>query len=117
MGFFTRFSGKPLRDQAAFLAQTFSESCPPPNTKRKPLSTQKIDAALDAIYRQAAAFSREQRLGIFGRARFAKAFQDELLSRGYPTDLVMKITGALSATALASDRPGATATAKPPGST
>ena len=83
MGFFARFSGKPARQRAVSLAQSFSEKCPPPGAKRKAPSSREIEAALSAIYQKAAAFSRERRLGILGRARFAKAFQDELLGLGY----------------------------------
>ena len=102
LGFFALLSGKPLRERAASLVQSFSDNCPPAGAKHKALSRQKIEKALGALYREAAAFSREQRLGIVGRARFAKSFQDELLGRGYPVDLVMKITSAVSAKALAS---------------
>lgn len=94
-------SGKPLRERAASLVQSFSDHCPLPGARRKPLSNREIERALEALYREAAVFSREQRLGIVNRARFAKAFQDELLGRGYPADLVMKITSAVSAKALA----------------
>lgn len=104
LGFLALLSGKPLRERAAFLVQSFSDVCPPPDAKRRGLSIQKIEKALAALYREAGAFSREQRLGIVGRARFAKSFQDELLGRGYPVDLVMKITSAVSAKALASNK-------------
>ena len=84
--------------------QSFSGNCPPPDARHKSLSRPKIEKALETLYREAAAFSREQRLGIVGRARFAKAIQDGLLGRGYPVDLVMKITSAVSAKALASNK-------------
>lgn len=99
-------SGKPLRERAASLVQSFFDKCPLPGAKRKAPSKREIEMSLEAIYREVAAFSREQRLGIVGRARFAKAIQDELLSRGYPPDLVMKITGAISAKALVRSRSG-----------
>ena len=86
------------------MADSFSEKLPPPGAKRKAQSKQKIDAALDSLYRDAAAYRREHRLGILGRARLAKAFQDELLARGYPVELVTKITSAITATALVSDK-------------
>jgi len=101
LGFFDLLSGKPLRERADALIQSFSKRCPLPGARRKSLSNREIEGALESLYRDAAAFSREQRLGIVGRARFAKAFQDELLGRGYPADLVMKITSAVSAKALA----------------
>lgn len=86
------------------LADAFSAKIPPPGAKQKAQSKQKIDAALESLYRDAAAFRREHRLGVLGRARLAKAFQDELLARGYPAELVMKITSAITATALVSDK-------------
>lgn len=103
-GFFALLSGTLLRERAASLVQSFSAACPPAEAKHKTPSRRKIDKALEALYREAAAFSREQRLGIVGRARFAKSIQDELLSRGYAVDLVMKITSAVSAKALASNK-------------
>ncbi|MGB7541311.1 MAG: hypothetical protein WBM28_04755 [Burkholderiales bacterium] len=84
--------------------QSFSGDCPPTEAKHKTPSRRKIETALESLYREAAAFSREQRLGIVGRARFAKSIQDGLLGRGYPVDLVMKITSAVSAKALASNK-------------
>jgi hypothetical protein len=104
LGFFALLSGKPLRAQAALLVQFFASNCPPPDGKHKSLSRPKIEKALEALYSEAGAFSREQRLGIVGRARFAKAIQDGLLGRGYPADLVMKITSAVSAKALTSNK-------------
>jgi hypothetical protein len=104
LGFFALLSGRPLRERAASLVQSFSDNCPPPDARRKSQSRPKIEKALEALYRDAAAFSREQRLGIVGRARFAKAIQDGLLGRSYPADLVMKITSAVSAKALASKK-------------
>lgn len=64
------------------------------------VSEKKVQQALDALYRDAAAFAAEQRLGVLRRARFAKAFQDELAKRGYRGDLVAKITTALTTSAL-----------------
>ncbi|OGA20065.1 MAG: hypothetical protein A3G25_14145 [Betaproteobacteria bacterium RIFCSPLOWO2_12_FULL_63_13] len=102
--FLARLSGKTVRQGASALADAFSEKFPPPGARRKAQSRLKIDSALDSLYRDAAAFRREHRLGVLGRARFAKAFQDELLARGYPAELVMKITSAITATALVSDK-------------
>jgi hypothetical protein len=116
LGFFALLSGKPLRDRAASLVQSFSAVCPPAEAKHKMPSRRKIETALEALYREAAAFSREQRLGIVGRARFAKSIQDELLARGYAVDLVMKITSAVSAKALASNKSREPVAAPPPSS-
>ena len=93
-----------MRERADLIVQSFSDTCPLADTKRRAPSRRKIEDALGALYRDAAAFSREQHLGILNRARFAKAVQDGLLSRGYPADLVVKITSALSAKALASSK-------------
>ena len=112
--FLARLSGKTVRNGASALADAFSEKFPPPGAKRKAQSKLKIDSALDSLYRDAAVFRREHRLGILGRARFAKAFQDELLARGYPAELVMKITSAITATALVSDKGQSLGKVNPP---
>jgi len=114
--FLARLSGKTIRRGASALADAFSERFPPPGAKRKAQSRLKIDTALNALYLDAAAFRRKHRLGLLGRARFAKAFQDELLARGYPNDVVMKITSAITATALVSDRGHSLEKANPPSS-
>jgi hypothetical protein len=104
MGFFALLSGKPLRERAASLVQSFSDSCPIAAAKRKAPSMREVERALEAIYRGAASFSREHRLGVVSRARFAKAVQEELLHRGYPADLVTKITSAVAAKALVTSK-------------
>lgn len=81
--------------------------------KRRALSAPEVARALAALYKGAADFSRAGRLGILGRARLAKALQDELLARGYPDDMVLKITHAVAAKSLSgksslkpADKPG-----------
>lgn len=99
-GFFQLLSGKPLRERASSLVDSFSETCRPVGAKGRTPSTRQIELALERMYRGAAEFSSTQRLTTLGRARFAKAVQDELLRRGYSGDVVTKITSALAAKAL-----------------
>jgi hypothetical protein len=55
---------------------------------------------MPALYARAKAFRQEKRLGVINRARFAKSFQDELVSLGFAADLVSRVTTALVAAAL-----------------
>lgn len=99
-GFLAVLTGKAQREAAAFLAQDFSERCPLPAGRRKALPAREVEQALGALYRGAADFSRAGRLGILGRARLAKALQDELLARGYPADMALKVVHAVAAKSL-----------------
>lgn len=100
---------------ASNLAAEFSRLCPLPENEPKASfegrpkpsgrtpSEKAIEYALAEIFAKAKAFRRENRLGIFKRARLARIFQDELAKRGYDADLVTKVTTALVAAALTGD--------------
>lgn len=95
------FSAKRVDDYAKNLAREFSARCPlPTDRQRAQIPQSKIDSALGEIFGQAQVFRRENRLGIFKRARFAKTFQDELAGLGYAPELVTKVTTALVVNAL-----------------
>lgn len=89
---------------ASELAAEFSRLCPPTDKQSgRPVSDKAIERALSQIYSRAKSFRKENRLGIFKRARLAKVFQEELTKRGYSADLVGRVTTALVATALSAD--------------
>lgn len=90
---------------ASELAAEFSRLCPLSGMQSgRPLSDKYIERGLSEIYARAKTFRKENRLGIFKRARLAKIFQEELTKRGYDADLVGRVTTALVAVALSADR-------------
>lgn len=102
MWFFSFVSNKTVDSFAKELVADFAHQCP---LGQKPIMKggafeKKVDSVLSSLYARAKTFRNERRLGVFKRARLAKTFQDELISVGYPVDVVNKITTALVASAL-----------------
>lgn len=96
-----------LKTKANELVQEFARACPPlPRSGTKVVPEKTVSRALGKLYAEAAAFSHERRLGIFGRARFAKALQNEVRQLGYPTELVTQIVSAVTLNALVAPRQG-----------
>lgn len=95
-------SNKVVDAFAKELVLDFTRQCP---LGQKPVMKggafeKKVDQVLSNLFSRAKDFRKENRLGVFKRARLAKIFQDELTAAGYPVDVVNKITTALVATAL-----------------
>lgn len=104
MKLFNLTSGKKVDQCASDLASEFSRLCPLPEKQpHRPLSEIAVERALTQIYARAKAFRQENRLGVFTRARLARAFQSELTKRGYASELVSKVTASLVAVALTGD--------------
>lgn len=95
-------SGKSLRRDVGVMVQAFVRGCPPP-TKigHKSISKKKVGESLEALYSQMAVYVRDKRLGILGRARLAKALQDEMRLYEYPDELVSRLVNAVTVNALA----------------
>ena len=103
---FASFSKGYLRTEARQIVEAFVVSCPPPSKAgHKPVSEKNVARSLDALYRQAARLSQEKRLGIWGRARLARALQAELQGLGYPADLVSRVVGAVTVNSLVAATP------------
>ena len=85
---------KPLgsRDVADFaieLAQEFAKRSPP---SAGPKSAMGLARAIDEICNRAAAYQREQRLGLYGRAKFGTEFKIRLKEGGYAPEFVDELT-------------------------
>lgn len=102
MNFFGFTSRKSIDEAASRLARQFSESCPPTPERGRDLE-KRMAGALNDLYEGARQFRSECHLGVLNRARYAKAFQDELTRLGYPPDVVTKVTTALVINALSAD--------------
>lgn len=96
MNLFKLTSGKLVRQCAEEMAAEFSRLCPLPGKQSgRSLSPKTVERALAEVYSRAKVFRQAHHLGIFGRARLARAFQDELRKRGYSGELVSQVTASL----------------------
>ncbi|OIR07175.1 hypothetical protein GALL_107640 [mine drainage metagenome] len=96
-------SSAALRVQALELADAFDRDCQPPQRAAAKAASEKTAVrALEKLCAATAAYARERKLGLLGRARLARALQSELRRRGYPQDLVGKLTSAVTVNALVS---------------
>jgi len=94
-------SSSALRTQAGDLVAAFVAACPVAKLGGGGAALEKrVAQALDELCAATAAYARAQRLGILGRARLAKALQEELRRRDYPADVVSRVTGAVTVNAL-----------------
>ena len=99
-------SSKFIRNDVRAMIERFAHSCPPPDKFTDKSATEiMVNKSLDALYVEISTYAREQRLGIFGRARLAKAFQDEMRQQQYSEELVSRLVNAVTVNALVgSDR-------------
>jgi hypothetical protein len=95
-------SGKSLQAEARAALAEFARVCPPPDKSRKskPVAEPKIAESLATLKQRLAAYAKTQRLSFLGRARLAKALQSEMQAQGYPGDLVSRVVGAVTVSAL-----------------
>ena len=79
------------------LAKEFARRCPleprAPSTKKR--GTEKYAKAIDHSVNLAVAFQRDNRLGVYGKARLFNTFKWELKRLGYPDDLIDNTTAAV----------------------
>ena len=96
-------SSKVLRDEAGRVVDEFTRACPPPGkTRPQPISDLEMSRSLDELFRHVATIARTRRLGVLGRARFAKALQDEFRRLEYPNELVSRVVNAVTVNSLVS---------------
>jgi len=94
-------SSKSMRTDVGAMVESFARVCPPPaKIGDRSVPERAINEALDALYRGVAAYAREKHLGVLGRARLAKALQDEMRQQQYPDGLVSRLINAVAVNAL-----------------
>lgn len=95
-------SSKSLQIEASSALEAFAQVCPPPAkmAKQKPVPESKVAASLQALNRRVAEYAVCNRLSFIGRARLAKALQNEMKRLGYPADLVSRVVSAVTVNAL-----------------
>jgi len=79
------------------LAGELAQRYPPEleNSKPKKRNPQRLAKAFDATFNNAIQFQRENKLGIYGKARLGNTFKWELKRLGYPEDFVDLTTRSL----------------------
>ena len=78
---------------AANLAREFSGRCAPDKASPADKSAAlQIARAIDDVCNRATAYRREQKLGMYGKAKLASTFKLELKEMGYSTDFIDALT-------------------------
>ena len=95
---FNRQRSRAIDDFAISLAREFANRCPPDNRPDNPGHRAKVASVVDETCNRAAAFRREQDLGMYGRAKLGTAFKLELKQIGYQDEFVDELTGLLLVT-------------------
>lgn len=78
-----------VTDFAIELAQDFAKRCPPDAGAKSAMG---VARAIDDISNRAAAFQRQARLGIYGKAKFGTEFKFRLKESGHAPDFVDELT-------------------------
>ena len=80
----------------------FARVCPPPAkvVKHKAVPENKVAESLKALHTRIALYAKQNSLSFIGRARLAKALQNEMNQLGYPPDLVSRVVSAITVNAL-----------------
>jgi hypothetical protein len=78
-----------VTDFAIELAEEFAKRCPPEAGAK---STIGVARAIDDICNRAAAFQRQARLGLYGRAKFGTEFKFRLKDSGHAPEFVDELT-------------------------
>ena len=88
---FNHRRSREIEDFAISLAREFARRCPP-EEKQGRERTELVARAIDDTCNRAAAYQREQRLWMYGRAKLGTAFKLELKQIGYSADFVNTLT-------------------------
>jgi hypothetical protein len=81
-----------IEDFAVALARDIAGRCPPGETHDGEHISMGLARAIDDICSRAAAFQRDNRLWMYGKAKLGTAFKLELIQAGYPVQLVDSVT-------------------------
>lgn len=81
-----------IENFAVALARDIAGRCPPAETHDGDHISMGLARAIDDVCSRAAAFQRDQRLWMYGKAKLGTAFKLELIQAGYPAPLVDSVT-------------------------
>jgi hypothetical protein len=77
---------------ATGVARDFAKACPAAETQGERAAVKKLARSIDAACERAAAFQKEKKLGIYGKAKFGTTFKWELKALGYDDDFIDEFT-------------------------
>jgi len=91
-GLFKSKKSREIDEFAVNLARDFASRCPHSNATPP---AEQVARAIDETCNRAAAYQREQKLGIYQRASLGTSFKFELKERGYPKEFIDTLTAQL----------------------
>jgi len=89
---FNRVSNRDIEQFATEVAREFAKACPLADTRGERSSLRKLARSIDAACERAAAFQKEKKLGVYGKAKLGTAFKWELKELGYEDEFVDEFT-------------------------
>ncbi len=81
-----------IDDFAIALAREFAGRCPPGEGQDEARKPAQVARVIDDVCNRAAAYQREKRLGMYGRAKLGTSFKLEMKQIGYPEEFVDTLT-------------------------
>ncbi len=85
-------SGREIEQFATDLARDFAKACPAADVQGERNAVKKLASAIDATCDRAAAFHKDKKLGVYGKAKLGTTFKWELKSLGYADEFVDELT-------------------------
>jgi hypothetical protein len=89
---FNRKRSREIEEFAVALARDIASRCPASEALDGEHISMRLARAIDEACTRAAAYQREQRLGMYGKAKLGTAFTMELKQAGYPEEFVDSLT-------------------------
>jgi hypothetical protein len=89
---FSRVRNRDIEQFATEVARDFAKSCPLAETQGGQGSVKKMARAIDATCERAAAFQKEKKLGVYGKAKLGTTFKWELKALGYNDEFIDEFT-------------------------
>ena len=89
---FNRVSNREIEKFATDVARDFAKACPLAETQGERGSVKKLARSIDAACARAAAFQKEKKLGVYGKAKLGTTFKWELKALGYDDDFIDEFT-------------------------
>ncbi len=84
-----------IEDFATALARDIADRCPAAEAFDGDRISMRLAKAIDECCARAAAYQREQKLGVYGKAKLGTNFKYGLKQAGYPQELVDSFTSQL----------------------
>jgi len=89
---FNRARNRDIEQFATDIARDFAKACPAAEMQGERSAMKKMARSIDAACERAAAFQKEKKLGIYGKAKFGTTFKWELKALGYDDEFIDEFT-------------------------